>query len=69
MIKKPSPYEPYFEGQQYVAQLFGTKVENKMTTTNNPKSIAVNAIFSQVLKTDPTQEAPGAHEQMTFGGG
>ena len=37
-----------------------------MTTTNNPSSFSVNAIFAQVLKTDPEQEDIGAHEKMLF---
>ena len=64
--KPPSPYEPYFEGKRYGPQLFVMKMEDKITTTKNLNSIAVNDIFSQVLKTDPAQEAPGAHEKMSF---
>ena len=64
--KPPSSYEPYFEGNWYVAQIFGMNMEDNMTTTKNLNSIDVNTIFAQVLKTDPTQEAPGAHKQMPF---
>ena len=41
------------------------KMEDKMTTTKNLNSIDVNYIFDQVLNMDPTQEAPGAHVQMS----
>ena len=41
-------------------------MEDKMTTANNLKIIAVNVIFAQVLKTDHIQEALGAHKQMLF---
>ena len=44
-------------------------LKDKMKTTKNLNSIALNAIFAQVFKTDPTQEAPGAHKQMLFEGG
>ena len=37
-----------------------------MKTTKNLNSIAVNDIFSQVVKTDPIQEAPREHGQMSF---
>ena len=30
-------------------------IEDKITTTKNLESIAVNAIFSQILNTDPAQ--------------
>ena len=40
------------------------KMEDKITTTKSLNSISVNAIFDQVLKTDPTREDPGAHEKM-----
>ena len=40
------------------------KMEDNMMTTKNLNSIAMNAIFSKVLKTDPNQEAPGDYEQM-----
>ena len=42
------------------------KIEDKITTTKNLNSIAVKAIFSWVLKTDPIQEAPRAHKQISF---
>ena len=42
------------------------KMEDKMTTKNNLNSIDVNAIFPQVLKTNHTQEAPGAHRKFLF---
>ena len=42
------------------------KIEDNMTTTKNLNSIAMNAMFSQVLNMDPAQEVPGAHEQMSF---
>ena len=64
--KPPSRYEPYFEGKRYGAQLFGMKMEDKMTTTKNLNSIYVNAIFSQVFKTDPKQEYPVAHRKMSL---
>ena len=41
-------------------------MEDKLTITKNLNSIAVNAIFSFVLKTDPMQEAPGVHKKMLF---
>ena len=41
-------------------------IEDNMTTTNSLKSISVNAIFAQVLKTDLTQEAPEAHKKIMF---
>ena len=41
-------------------------VEDEMTTTKSLDSISVKTIFYQVLKTEPTQEAPGAHKQMPF---
>ena len=44
-------------------------LEYKMTTTGSLNSIAANTIFDHVLKTDPTQEAPGAHEKFSFGMG
>ena len=42
------------------------KMEDNVSTTKNLESISVNTIFYQVLKTDPTQEAPGAHKKMLF---
>ena len=54
------------EEDQYRDQLVNMNMEDNMTTAKSLNSIAVKAIFSQVLKTDPTQEAPGAHEQMLF---
>ena len=42
------------------------KMEDTMTATKNLNIFSVNTIFSQVLNTDPTQEAPGAHDQMSF---
>ena len=51
--KTPTPYEPYFEGERYEAQLFGMNMEDKMTTTKRLNSISVNATFDQVLNTDP----------------
>ena len=44
--KTSSPYELYFEGNRYGAQLFGMNMEDKMTTTKNLNIIAVNAIFA-----------------------
>ena len=41
-------------------------MKDKMTTTKNLHSIDVNTIFAQLLKTDPMQEVPGFHEQMSF---
>ena len=41
-------------------------MEDKMTTTKRLNIIAVNAIFAQLLKRDPTQEDPGAHKQIPF---
>ena len=37
-----------------------------MNTTKNLNSIALNTIFDQVLNVEPAQEAPGAHEQISF---
>ena len=42
------------------------KMEDNMMTTKNLESIDVNAIFAQLLKTDPAQEAPGAHKKTMF---
>ena len=39
---------------------------DKVTTANILNSIDVNTIFAQVLKTEPTQEAPGAYEKFSF---
>ena len=50
--KPTSPYDPYFEGEIYRAQLFDMNIEDKMTTINNMNSIALNAIFAQLLNTD-----------------
>ena len=64
-IKPPSPWA-IFEGKQYGAQLFSINMEDKMNTTKNLNSIALNTIFDQVLNVEPAQEAPGAHEQISF---
>ena len=54
MIENPlTPYDTYFEGKQYGPQLFSTKTEDKMKTNKNLNSIAVKAIFDQVLNMDP----------------
>ena len=42
------------------------KMEDNTPTTKNLNSIAVNAIFSQVFNTYPSQEATGAHGKMLF---
>ena len=42
------------------------KMADNMTTANSLNSIAVNAIFPQVSKTDPTKESPGVHNQILF---
>ena len=64
--KPPSLYDPYLEGKQYGDQLFGMNMEYKMTTTNNLNSVAMHAIFAQVLKSDLMQEAPRVHNKMFF---
>ena len=64
--KNLSPYGPYFEGKRYGSKLLVMKMEDNMTTARNLDSIAVNAIFDQVLKTDPTQEATGSHKKMLY---
>ena len=65
-IKPPSPYESSFEGNQYGAQLFDMNMEDKMLTTKSLNSIYMNDIFDQVLKTDHTQEATGAHKKISL---
>ena len=60
-IKPLSSHESSFEVNRYRAQLFGMNMEDNMTTTKNLNSIAVRAIFDQVLKMDPKQKAPGAY--------
>ena len=42
------------------------KIEDKMMTNKNLKSIAVNAIFAQILNTYPVQEAPGENGKFSF---
>ena len=37
-----------------------------MIITKKLKSISVNAIFAKVLNIDTVQEAPGAHEKISF---
>ena len=64
--KPPYPYESSLEGNKYGAQLFGMNMEDNMPTTKILNSISVNAVFDQVFKADPTQEAPGVHKKMPF---
>ena len=51
---------------KYGDQIFGMNMEDKMTTTKNLNSIAVNTIFARVLNTDPAQEAQVAHAKILF---
>ena len=64
--KPPSPYEPFFNGNIYGAQLFGVEMGSKMKTTKNLNTIAVHDVFTQVLQTESAPEAPGLHEQISF---
>ena len=41
-------------------------MKDNMTITKSLSRISVNAIFAKVLKTDPTQEAPGVHTKIPF---
>ena len=66
--KTPSPYDPSFEEKRYRDQLFVMNLEDKITTTNNLNSISVNAIFAQVFKMDPMQEAPGTMSKYSLKG-
>ena len=64
--KTLSLYDSSYEVKQYGDQIFGVKMEDKMTTTKKLNSIAVNTIFARVLNTDPAQEAQVAHEKILF---
>ena len=42
------------------------EIDTGMNTTKNMNRVDVNAIFAQVLSTDPVQEATGVHEKISF---